>query len=179
MVETEKILSIIKKINESEDMWKAQYVILWRYHNYLEFAYKELPIWTQKFDFSIPSSKNKSYPFSFEQLHSVIPNKDGDFKMFHLVTLISLFQSIPKKVTEEVLSSDEKKELRLAEEIRNCFLHGNINRGVRKAYKDSRRENFPLLSTDNIMNFPDLFTEIENWHELIIRSSNKIKYILK
>ena len=88
-----------------------------------------------------------------------------------------------KDETKSILEDKQLEELKLAKETRNCYIHnGNkIDNKFVEAYKDARIiepiaaeeqkifENFPNQFHEN------LFHQIEDWHKLIVDTSNKIK----
>jgi len=172
------ILSIIKRINQSEKTWKSQYMAIWICIGHLRNNYQGTSLWEKKINYGLPASKKKYYSYTPNELVNALGPRDGELKFIHLVNIFSLFKSIPKEFREEVPSLEEKGELDLAYETRNCYIHKNnkIDHRLIKAYKKARGESKTDLNEGEDIHkvFKDLFHQIEEWHELIIKISNKI-----
>ena len=177
MMEKEKILAIIQKIQESEDIWKAQYMAMWNFIYYLQGRGNfDEKFWKEKLKLGLPASEKKYYEISPERLVNTLGPRDNELKYIHLVNLFSLFESIPTKNRDSVLSNEEVKELELAKETRNCYVHGNkIDDKWLKAYQKARGK--PTVRRDDELDrgFTEMFHEIEKWTKLIIDVSHRIK----
>ena len=177
------ILSIIQRINESEDLWKATYMAIHPYSAYIEKTFN----WDGKLKLGLPQSKNKSHDYTPRQLHTILITMDDNLTLGHLVTLFSLFEELKVAIQSSSLKielSDVIKshsdELWLAKETRNRYVHTNwkINDTWRKAYKAARNiHSAHADGTDlrEVFRDPALFQQVETWHELIVDIANKIK----
>ena len=80
-----------------------------------------------------------------------------------------------------ILSDSQIKELKLAKKTRNCYIHnGNkIDQSWLDAYREAKGNSIASVG-DNLQNgFPNLFHQIEDWHSLIVETTNKIKDLIK
>lgn len=196
------ITSIITKINESEDKWKALYMATWGLSYKIKADYEKTEKWEKMIAFGLPASKNKFHTYSPKKLYDILTSRDAEFTVGHLQTLFSLFEDLlnessnilcPNEInaskwenikkffsetdTNDILSDSEMMELKLAKETRNCYLHngGKIDQRWLDAYKESKGEPIAKINDSLKDGFSNLFYQIEDWHKLIIQLTNKIK----
>ncbi len=197
------ISSIILRINQSEDNWKAIFMAIWQYAGIIKVQYENTPNWDSKIEFGLPASKNNSrHSYTFHKLHSILTSRDEDFTLRHLQTLFSLFEELlneaseilfPQKLktykwdkmeeffkndkTKDILSSEEIKELKLAKMTRNCYIHNGskIDQPWVDSYKEAKGNSTNLMGQELHSGFPTLFHKIEDWNELIVNTASKIK----
>lgn len=203
-MEKEKILAIIKKIQESEDVWKVQYIAMWNFIYYLKgrghFDEKFL---RENLKLGLPASEKKYYEINPERLIDTLGHRDNELKYIHLVNLFSLFDDlldesskvlcseVDSKIRDrkgnvymheffkvvKVLEDKELEELKLARETRNCYVHGNkIDSEWLKKYKEARGEPIVKINDDLDRGFKETFHEIEKWNKLIVKISEKIEF---
>lgn len=196
------ILSIIDKINESEDQWKALYMGTWGFSYQIKEKFENTENWEKALGFGLPASKKKYHIYSPKKLHSILTSKDGEFTIGHLQTLFSMFEDLLNEASEmlyasrldnskwenmkkflkdmKILSDSQIKDLKLAKETRNCYIHnGNkINQRWLDAYREAKGDTIASIG-DNVQNgFQNLFHQIEDWHSLIVETTNKIKDLI-
>lgn len=196
------ISSIISRINQSEDNWKAIFMAIWQHSDVIRNTYEKTDKWNKKIIFRLPASKNNSsHSYTPYQLHSILTSRDGEFTIGHLQTLFSLFeglvnesskilcseeidaskwQDIEKKFFDEnndLISEQELKELKLAKEIRNCYLHNNgqIDQKWLNAYAEAKENPTSAIGNGLEQGFPNSFHQIEKWNELVVIISDRIK----
>src|SRR3989344_6414374 len=199
------ILSIIDIINKSEDRWKATYMSFWGYASLIKSQFENTSDWDKEIKLWLPASKNRHHIYTYKQLHSILTSKDLEITLNYLQTLFSLFEELLNEAskilcsselntskwiymeeffkennTNDILTSPQLKELKLAKETRNCYIHkgSKINKKWLNAYKEAKGN--PIASINqNLMKgfggFKKLFHQIEEWQDLIIEISNKIK----
>jgi len=199
------ILSIIDRINQSENKWKALYMATWGYSYWVKSQFENTNSWDKEVQFGLPASKNKSHIYTPHQLYSILTSRDGEFTLGHLQTLFSLFEDLLNEAskilcaseldtskwpnmkkffeeddTKDILTDIQIKELKLAKETRNCYIHNGskINQKWLDSYRDAKSN--PIASIgDNLSKgfkeFQDLFHQIEEWHKLIVDTTNNIK----
>lgn len=152
---------------------------------------------------ALPASKSGFYEWKPQELYSILSSRDGQFTIGHLQTLFSLFEELLYETAKElynleintskwvkmvkffnlenfnnIVSAAEINELKLAKETRNCFIHNGskIDDFWLSAYNGSRGNlSIDLRGKKLSEGFTNIFYEIENWHNLIISISNKIK----
>ena len=197
------VLSIISRIDKSEDKWKALYMGAWGFSNKIKDQFENTEKWNKKIRFNLLASKNNQiHIYTPKQLYSILTSKDGEFTIGHLQTLFSLFEDLlnetskilcPNELntgkwqnmklffeqteTNDILSETQIKELKLAKETRNCYIHNGskVNQRWLNAYQDAKGNPIALLSDDLNKGFPNLFHQIEEWHELIVNTTSNIK----
>lgn len=172
--------------------------------HWLERDFKNKPSWKQPLQLGLPASKKGYQEYTPEQLDGILRSKDAEFTLGHLQTLFSLleelitelcpivcneqeivaykFENLKKFLLGEnpyqnfqiSITEDEIKELNLAKETRNCFIHKNLKVDGHwlEAFKKARGKD----STDKIgSKLPVGFREVEDWHELIVKIVKRIK----
>ncbi len=196
------ILSIVEKINQSEDNWKALFMGMWGHSYYIKDQFENTTNWKKEMAFGLPSSKNKFHIYTPEKLHSILRSKDGEFTLGHLQTLFSLFEDLLNEAskilcssklntsqwpnmkkffeedhTKDILTDLQVKELKLAKETRNCYIHNGskTNQIWLNSYEDVKGSPIVSKGEDLIMAFPNVFHQIEEWQILIVDITNKIK----
>ncbi len=196
------ISSIILRINQSENNWKATFMAIWQHADRIKVQFEHTDKWDSKIKFELPASKNKNHSYTPRQLHSILTSRDGEFTLGYLQILFSLFEDLlnesskilcPSELntskwkemrkffendkTKDILSEDEMKGLELAKVTRNCYIHkgGKINQDWIKAYTEAKGN--PIASVGDELNkgFPNLFHQIEEWNELIVNTASKIR----
>jgi len=200
----ENINNIIQKILESEDKWKALYMATWGFSYNIEGRFKNTNLWEKKIQFGLPAARKKYHEYEPERLHKILTSKDGEFTLGHLQTLFSLLEELVTELCFFLYSGkevnagkfgnlknfllgnksyetlkigvieDELKELKLAKETRNCFIHNSskVDKNWLVAYKEARGENRTIKTGDELSIG---FHQIEDWHELIVQITNRIK----
>jgi len=193
---------IIERILESESRWKALYMATWGYSYQIEAQFKEGGFWETPIPFQLPASKNKQYTYKPKELHSILTSRDGEFTIGHLQTLFSLFEELLNEAskillnrglntstwrnmksffnqtnTRDILSGQDIKELKLAKLTRNCFIHNGskIDQGWLDAYQEARGTPSVSLGDELQKGLANKFHQIEDWHELIIDITKRIK----
>jgi len=196
------ILYIIERINQSEDKWKALYMGTWGCSYQIKNKFENTPNWDKEVQFGLPAFKNKSHVYTPHQLHSILTSRDGEFTMGHLQTLFSLFEDLLNEAskiicsleldtskwpnmkkffeaddTKDILNGAQIKELKLAKETRNCYIHnGNkIDQKWLDSYIDAKGSPIASIGDDLTKGFPNFFHQIEEWHILVVNTTNKIK----
>lgn len=139
-------------------------------------------------------------------MSGILKSKDHEFTLGHLQTLFSLFEELIDEVGSSIykvdiragrfenlekflkgdapcnlktmVTGDEIKELKLAKETRNCFIHNNSR--VDQKWLDAFNFVRPATSTTQIGdNLPISFSQIEDWNELILKVVTKISEAIK
>lgn len=158
-------------------------------------------------ELGLPASKEGIYKFKIQDLYDILVSRDGQFTFGHLQTLFSLFEELLSTIAQEIYNikintgnyegikdffkiddfknivSDisKLKELKLAKETRNCFIHrgSKIDKKWVDAYGDARRE-FPTEKIGKRLEegFQNTFHQIEDWHVLIVELSKVIREVL-
>jgi len=197
------ILSIISRINQSENNWKAIFMAIWQHSEKIKSHFQNTGEWNKKISFQLPLSKNNvEHYYTPYQLYSILTSRDGEFTIGHLLTLFSLFEDLlnqsskilcsselttskwenmknffKEDKTKDILFINEINELNLAKKTRNCYIHtgGKIDSEWIKAYKEVKGD--PIVSIGDELNkgFPNIFHQIEEWNELIMKISSRIK----
>lgn len=155
----------------------------------------------------LPESKKGIHIFKIQDLYDILISRDGQFTFGHLQTLFSLFEELLKTVASEIYQikidagnfdgikdffkiNDFRnvvtdpvilKELKLAKETRNCFIHrgSKIDKRWVDAYGDARRK-VPSGKMGKRLEegFKSPFHQIEDWHVLIVDLSKAIREVL-
>lgn len=193
--------STISRINECEDRWKALFMATWGHSYIIKAQFSGTQLWEEEVPFGLPSSKNNSqHSYVPKQLYSILTSRDGEFTISHLQTLFSLFEDLIKDSSqilclgekdaskwqgikeffnenEDLISESELKELKLAKETRNCYIHNNgkIDQRWIDAYTESK--GIPIASVGDELSrgFSNIFYQIEEWNEFIVDLTRKIK----
>lgn len=171
-----------------------------------EFKIKHPDLWEKPLRFGLPASKKGYQEYIPAELCGILKSKDMEFTLGHLQTLFSLLEELVNELCplvcdeqeiradrfgnlKKFLSGDKPynkfkiditendfKELELAKETRNCFIHNNskIDDKWLKAYKKARGEKVAVKIGDELLAHV-YFHQIEDWRELIIRIVNEIK----
>lgn len=172
--------------------------------HWLERDYKNTPLWNQPQPLGLPASKKGYQMYTPAQLDGILRSKDSWFTLGHLQALFSLLEELVTELCPIVcngqeiradkfknlkkfllgenpyqnfqinITGDEIKELNLAKETRNCFIHKNskVDEHWLEAFKGARGKD----SIDKIGGkLPVGFREVEDWHELIIGIVKRIK----
>jgi hypothetical protein len=195
-----EIYSIIEKINQSEDKWKALYMATWRLSYQIKSQFENTTTWDKKIPFGLPSSKNKFHLYTPHKIYLILTSRDEEFTLGHLQTLFSLFEDLINessktlctkklrgllgakiddffKLNKDLILDDELKELILAKETRNCYIHNKskINKEWLDSYKNAKGN--PIASVNDNLNkgFSNLFHQIEDYNNLIVKITNNIK----
>jgi len=195
------ILSITSRINQSEDRWKALYMATWGYSYQIKAQFENTDNWDKKLEFGLPASKNNNrHVYTPHQIHSILTTRDGEFTLGNLQVLFSLFEDLLKEASKilcsseldtskwqnikqffdennDIISETQLKELKLAKETRNCYIHtsGKIDQRWIDAYKEAKGNPIGLIGDELEKGFPNLFYQIEEWNELIVILTNNIK----
>lgn len=193
--------SAISRINQSEDKWKALFMATWGYSYQINNQFSGTELWDKNVQFGLPASKNNhQHTYTPEKIHSILTSRDGEFTLGHLQTLFSLFEDLLKESSKILCSSEldaskwtnirqffiensdtasetELKELKLAKETRNCYLHNNgkVDQKWIDAYNDARGISLCSIGEDLEKGFSNTFHQIEEWNELIVNLTNRIK----
>lgn len=193
--------STISRINQSEDRWKALYMATWGYSSGISVQFSGTQLWEQNLPFGLPASKNNhQHPYTPKQLHSILTSRDGEFTIGHLQTIFSLFEDLLNESSKilcsveidagkwhgiqkffeenpDLTSQQELKELKLAKETRNCYIHnsGKIDQRWIDAYKEAKGNSIASIGDDLEKGFPNTFHQIEEWNELVVNIASKIK----
>lgn len=196
------ILSIVDKINQSEDRWKALYMGTWGFSYQIKAKYENTPYWDKEIPFGLPASKNKNHIYTPHRLHSILTSRDGEFTLGCLQNLFSLFEDLLNEAskilcssefdtskwpnmkkffeetdTRDILTDSQIKELKLAKETRNCYIHNGskIDQRWLDSYEDAKGSPIASVGDDLRRGFPNLFHQIEEWQILIVDTTNSIK----
>lgn len=199
------ILSIIEKINKSEDDWKAIYMANWRFSYWLRENFENTQKWDEKQEFGLPAFKKGHHDYTPSQLYIIVTSKDIKTTYEHLIILLSMFEALLEETskflcspkfkinhngsnisgffedenTKDILEEGELNELFLAKETRNCYLHhgGKINDKWIKYYKDTKGTSLVSEGDDLNKGFQEgkPYLQIEEWHNLIVDITNRIK----
>lgn len=153
----------------------------------------------------LPASKNGYFEWKIKEPYSILSSRDGQFTLGHLQTLFSLFEELLYEIAKtifdkeidtskwvgienffdledfnKVLTSQEFMELKLAKETRNCFIHNGskIDNQWLSAYQNARGNKVLLISLEGKglgEGLSNIFYEIEDWNNLIVNISKKVK----
>lgn len=193
--------SAISRINQSEDKWKALYMATWGYSYWIKAQFENTENWDKRLEFGLPASKNSNrHIYTPNQIHSILTSRDGEFTIGHLQTLFSLFEDLIKESSKilysqevdaskweeikkffdennDIVSDSELKELKLAKVTRNCYIHNNgkINQRWIDAYTEAKGSTIASIGDELERGFPNSFHQIEEWNELIVKTTGKIK----
>lgn len=172
--------------------------------HWLERDFKNTPLWDKPLQLGLPASKKGYQEYTPAQLDGILRSKDAEFTLGHLQTLFSLLEELITELCPIVCSGqeiradkfenlkkfllggnpyqnfqiniteDEVKELNLAKETRNCFIHNNSKVDERwlEVFKEARNNNSTAKSGDKL---PVNFKQIEDWHELVTKIVKEIK----
>lgn len=172
--------------------------------HWLEPKFKNTDLWEKPLKLGLPASKRGYQEYTPAELCGILKSKDTEFTLGHLQTLFSLLEELitelcplvcnvkdiradkfenlekfllgqnPYQNFKTNITQDEIKELKLAKETRNCFIHNNskVDELWLMAFKEVRNNDSVAQIGDKL---PVDFHQIEDWHELIIRIVNKIK----
>jgi len=195
----DNIKYILERIHKSEDEWKALYMAAWGCVYYINEKYKKLGLWEAKLNFGLPGSKNKMHPYTPKELDSILRTRDIEFTLGHLQTLFSLLEELSDSASEILfdlesnmskwkyieqffqkigLSQPIIKELCLAKQTRNCFIHNGskIDKLWLNTYQEARGVLPSNLDGKNLgEGLLNIFHQIEDWHDLIVNTAEKIK----
>jgi len=171
--------------------------------HWLEPKFKGKPSWNTPLKLGLPASKQGYQEYTPAQLDKIFRSKDSEFTLGHLQTLFSLLEELIVKLSPIVcdgqeirayrfenlkkfllgespyqafqinITENEIKELNLAKETRNCFIHNNskINERWLAVFKEARNKDSINKSGDKL---PNDFKQVESWHELIVKIVKKI-----
>lgn len=150
-----------------------------------------------KIPLMLEASKKGFYGYKPEELYSILTSKDTEFTLGHLITLFSLVEDLflsielvdtrkdsgideffGKSLYNKILKAGEREELKLAKETRNSFTHRGckIEDKWLNAYSNARGSRpTALMGRNLIQGLPNLFHEIETWHDLIVDISKRIE----
>ncbi|HLC79837.1 MAG TPA: hypothetical protein VJG83_05465 [archaeon] len=143
-----------------------------------------------------------------KEMHTFCTTRDDPLSYFHLIYAFSLFEELVRIASKPTRVNSTKwrfvkpllkkwkikvrdiRELTLARETRNCFVHHNGNSDWQpwwEAYNDARRKNPPIKYGDSVRNaFPGgrknkngqrmnrLLENINKWYNIIIKISIQI-----
>jgi hypothetical protein len=180
-------------MNKSEDKWKSSYMSAWGYSRCLNL-FEDTLQWDKNMNFGLPSSKKGSHKYTPHELRDILCAGDPDRTIGHLLYLFSLFDFFIAEVRRwgkvnklkgfrdfninQILNGAQTEEFGLARETRNCYVHhkSKISKKWIEDYKKARGIDFPApIGSDLYDNIPEVFHQIEDWHELILNTMNKIK----
>ncbi|MFA7707860.1 MAG: hypothetical protein WCX73_02840 [Candidatus Pacearchaeota archaeon] len=197
-----EILSIIDRINKSEDNWKAIYMGVWGYYFQLKAKFENTSEWNRPHKLGLPAFRRGYHEYTPNQLCSILTSKDIEITFEHLIILFSLFEELLNKSSEilfgteldtsqwrnmkkffeeestlDILSEESMKELNLAKQTRNCYVHngGKIDQIWLDSCNKIEEKSMELIGKNLEDGFQNLFHRIEEWHDLIIEATNKIK----
>ena len=171
---------------------------------YLKPTFQNTPLWDKPLPFSLPASKKQFHEYTPAQLYGILTSKDFEFTLGHLQTLFSLLEELATELCpivctgEEIradkfdrlkkflsgvkpyegfvttITKDELKELKLARESRNCFVHNNseVDNRWLETYEEARGQKSTAKIDDRL---PIEFHQIEDWHDLIVGIVRKIR----
>lgn len=171
---------------------------------YLKPTFENTELWDKEVPFGLPASKKGWQKYTPAKLYAILTSKDMEFTLGHLQKLFSLFEELVVELCPFVcdgqeikadkfenlkkfllgkesyekfktdITEDELKELRLAKETRNCFIHDNskVDKRWLEAYKEARGENLTVKTGDEL---PVYVSQIEDWHGLVVKIISKIK----
>jgi hypothetical protein len=199
MLVPNNILTVLQKINESEERWKALYMATWGHSYTIKSQFENTTAWEKPLKLGLPASKNGFQEYTPKKLYSILTTMDDEFTFGHLQSLFSLFEDLLNESSKilcsgeintskwpnmekffnevKILSDSELKELKLAKETRNCYIHngGKIDQRRVDAYKAAKGTPIANVNDNLQKGFPKLFHQIEDWHSLIAKTANKIK----
>ncbi len=171
---------------------------------YLEPKFKNTNSWEEPLRFGLPASKKGYQEYTPAELCGILKSKDTEFTLGHLQTLFSLLEELIAELCPIVCSGqeirsdkfenmekfllgrnpyhnfqmniaqDRVKELKLAKETRNCFIHNDSKVDERwlEVFNEAKDEDPAAQIGDEL---PVNFHQIEDWHGLIIEIVNEIK----
>ncbi len=200
--------SAITRINQSEDRWKAVYMAVWGYYFQIRDKFENTPYWNKPLKFGLPAFPKGFHPYTPSELCSILTSKDEGITFEHLITLFSLFEELLNESSKilcskeinaskkqgmnkffeenkDIISEQELKELNLAKETRNCYIHNNgrIDQKWIDAYKEARGSSSASKREGLEVGFSSLFHQVEEWHKLIVNLAlgieSKIKLSVK
>jgi len=172
--------------------------------HWLEPKFKNTDSWEKPLKLGLPASKKKYQEYTPAELCGILKSKDTEFTLGHLQILFSLLEELIEELCPIVcggqeikvdkfenlkkfllgknsyqnfqtkIAEDKIKELKLAKETRNCFIHNNskVDKLWLEAFKEARGKNSAAQIGGKL---PINFHQIEDWHELILEIVNKIK----
>jgi len=172
--------------------------------HWLEPEFKNTDSWEKPLLLGLPASKKKYQEYTPAELCGILKSKDTEFTLGHLQMLFSLLEELIAELCPIVCSGqeirtdkfknlkrfllgknsyqnfqtkikeDDIKELKLAKETRNCFIHNNskVDEHWLEAFKEVNGGCSAAQIGDKL---PVDFHQIEDWHELIIKIVNEIK----
>lgn len=193
--------STISRINQSEDRWKALYMATWGYSYQIKAQFENTENWNKKVEFGLPASKNSNrHVYTPNQIYSILTSRDGEFTIGHLQVIFSLFEDLLKESSKilcskeldtgkwpgikeffaennDILSESQLKELKLAKETRNCYIHnsGKIDQKWIDAYREAKGNPIASIEDELEKGFPNSFHQIEEWNEFLVSITAKIK----
>ena len=171
---------------------------------YLEPKFRNTNLWEKPLRFNLPASKKGYHEYTPAELCGILKAKDNEFTLGHLQTLFSLLEELitelcpivcngqeirsdkfenlkrfllgrdPYQNFQTSITEDRIRELRLAKETRNCFIHNNskVDEPWLEAFKEVNARDSTAQIGDGL---PVNFHQIEGWHELIIEIVGHIK----
>ncbi|KPJ56552.1 hypothetical protein AMJ49_04555 [Parcubacteria bacterium DG_74_2] len=174
---------------------------------YLEPRFKNTNLWEEPMKFGLPASKKGYQEYTPSELCGILKSKDTEFTLGHLQTIFSLLEELieelcllifngkeikadkfenlkkfllgekPYERLKTEITDEEIKELKLAKESRNCFIHNNskVDEKWLEAYKEARTKDSITQIGEKL---PVDFHQIEDWHDLIIKIVNKAKNVI-
>ena len=198
------IKSIIGRINQSEDDWKANYMANWKFSYFLKEEFENTPDWDRKYSLGLPAFKKGHHDYTPHQLYEIITSKDIRVTEEHLIILLSMFEALLKETskifsplkfnnnfrfsiikffdderTKGLLEEGQVQELALARETRNCYIHndGKADDKWIKCYKNTKGKSLISEGDDLNKGFQggEPYLQIEEWHILIVNVTNRIK----
>jgi len=197
------IQRILKSEDEWKALYMASWGCILRWLE-PEFKVKRPDLWEKPLLLGLPASKKKYQKYTPAELCGILKSKDTEFTLGHLQTLFSLLEELVNELCPLVydgqeikaykfenlknfLSGDEPydkfkinitendfKELELAKETRNCFIHNNSEVGEHwlEVFRETRGKSSTAQIGDKL---PVNFHQIEDWHELVVKIISKIK----
>ena len=170
------------------------------------FKYTYPALWDKEVPFGLPASKKKWHKYTPAKLYEILTAKDMEFTLGHLQTLFSLFEELVEEIVsvaydgQEIradkfgnlqkfllgeqpydkfkidINENDIKELKLAKETRNCFIHNNskIDKRWIDTYKEVRGTNIGIEIGEELSKYVYV-PQVEDWHELVVRIVNKTK----
>jgi len=198
---------IIEGILKSEDRWKALYMATWGYSYQVKAGWENTKMWDKPVSFGLPASKNnQQHTYKPKDLHSILTSRDGEFTIGHLQTLFSLFEELLDEIakflfnfeldmnkwknieeffnkpgTKDILSNQDIKELKLAKETRNCFIHNGskIDQRWLDTYQEAKGVHLASLGDDLHKGISNTFHQVESWHELLVNTTKKLEELIR
>jgi hypothetical protein len=194
--------SIINRINRNEDDWKAIYTGVWGFRLELLKRFENTSEWNRPYRWGLPAFPKGYHEYTPNQLCSILASKDIEITFEHLIVLFLLFEDLLKKsseifcskrletftrkglkeffqeeYTKEILSDEQLTELILAKETRNCYIHngGKIDKHWIDAYENARGKTNGNIGDDLTQGIENIYSQVENWHKLILEITHKIK----